>query len=454
MRKFLYLLVLLLIIGIPTYIYTSSTFERKPPIIEIKHDNFWNLRDKFEIDISDSSGIKYYKVTLINDKKADVLIKKSIIPSEIKQKVKIDLKLPQFYTIKGDTIILKIEAVDNSKWNYFAGNEIEKEIQINIDTSSPNTEVINNNYAMKRGGSGIAIVKVEDKNLKEAYIKISQRDNEKNFIKLKLTPFYKEGYFVSFLVWPYEYSTFSADLIAIDKAGNISQSHIPIRWKKVKYPKANIKIGDNFIKQIAVPLLNRVRIAVPSDAVDIFKEVNEKLRKIDEKELYQITNVMLDKKIDNIYINPFRPMKGYAKKASFGEVRTYYYQSKKISQAIHKGLDIASFRHAKVYASNKGKVIYRDFVGIYGNTLALYHLLGLVSTYSHCSGFNVDNNQFVHKGQLIAHTGSTGAVFGDHLHFGVYIQGIPVEPLEWMDGHWIKDNITNVIIKAKRIINR
>jgi len=45
-------------------------------------------------------------------------------------------------------------------------------------------------------------------------------------------------------------------------------------------------------------------------------------------------------------------------------------------------------------------------------------------------------------------------VFGDHLHFGMYVQGIPVEPLEWMDSHWIRDNITNVIIKAKRIINR
>ena len=454
MKRVLILLFLLILVGVPTYIYTSETFEREAPSIEIEHGDYWNLRDNFKIKISDKSGIKFYKVVLVNDNRADILVKREFIPSEIQKEVEIDLKLPEFYTIKGDKIELKIEAIDNSKWNYFAGNRVEKEVVLNIDTSAPNTEIINNNYAMKRGGSGIAIVKVEDKNLKDAYIKITERDKPENFKIFKLIPFYKENYYISLLAWPYDYKTFSADLIATDKAGNISRSHIPIRWKKVKYPKANIKIGDNFIKQIAVPLLNRVRIAVPSDAVDIFKEVNEKLRKIDEKELYQITNVMLDKKIDNIYINPFRPMKGYAKKASFGEVRTYYYQSKKISQAIHKGLDIASFRHAKVYASNKGKVIYRDFVGIYGNTLALYHLLGLVSTYSHCSGFNVDNNQFVHKGQLIAHTGSTGAVFGDHLHFGVYIQGIPVEPLEWMDGHWIKDNITNVIIKAKRIINR
>ncbi|XPV82155.1 MAG: hypothetical protein ACNI22_16655 [Halarcobacter sp.] len=42
------------------------------------------------------------------------------------------------------------------------------------------------------------------------------------------------------------------------------------------------------------------------------------------------------------------------------------------------------------------------------------------------------------------HTGSTGAVFGDHLHFGVLVQGIEVNPLEWMDRNWIKTRITHI----------
>jgi murein DD-endopeptidase MepM/ murein hydrolase activator NlpD len=193
---------------------------------------------------------------------------------------------------------------------------------------------------------------------------------------------------------------------------------------------------------------------IPNNPVEIFKLVNEKLRKINEERLYKITNVILDQKINNFYIRPFRPLKGYAKKASFGEMRTYYYNGEKISFAIHKGIDIASYRHAKIYASNSGTVIFEGFNGIYGNTLALYHKLGLVSTYSHCSSFNVGVKTHVSRGTIIAHTGATGAVFGDHLHFGVYVQGIPVEPLEWMDSHWIRDNISRVIIKAKRIINR
>jgi len=454
MKKFIGILILSIIIGLPTFIYFSPMFERVPPQISFSKTDFWNLRDKLEVNIEDDSGIKFYKVVIINDGKAKILAKQEFSPMEIQKNLKVDIKLPEFYPIKGKNIIIKVQVIDNSKWNYFAGNEVLKELNLTIDTNSPITEVIHNNYAMKRGGSGIAIVKVEDENLDKAYIQITERDNPKNFKILKLTPFYKKGYFISLLAWPYEYKTFSADLVAYDKAGNISKSHIPIRWLRAKYPRAKIKISDKFIKQVAIPLLQKVGMNIPTDPIEIFKKVNENLRKRSEDKLYKITNVILDKKINSFYIRAFRPMKGYAKKADFGERRTYYYNGENISFAIHKGLDIASYRHAKIYASNKGKVIYEGFNGIYGNTLALYHKLGLVSTYSHCSGFNVGVSTEVSRGSLLARTGATGAVFGDHLHFGVYVQGIPVEPLEWMDSHWIRDNITKVIIKAKRIMNR
>ena len=453
MKKFTAILFLLLIIGIPTYIYFSPMFEREAPKIEINHKEYWNLRDNLKVVINDESGIKFYKIVLISDGKARILRKESFSPSDIRKRVEVDIKLPQ-YSLSSDTIQIKVEAVDNSKWNYFAGNEAKFEKSFKIDTTSPNTEVITNNYAMKRGGSGIVIVKIEDKNLAEKYIKITERDNPENFVIFKLTPFYKDNYYISLLAWPYNYQTFTADLYAIDKAGNLSVAHIPIRWRKPKYPKVNIKISDTFIKVVATPLLTKLGIDIPDNPIDIFKKINEELRLINEKKLADVTNVVLDKKIDNFYIKPFRPLIGYAKKASYGEMRSYFYNDEKISSAIHKGLDIASLRHAKIYATNSGKVLFEGFNGIYGNTLVLYHKIGFVSTYSHCSGFSVPIGSNVQSGTLIAHTGKSGAVFGDHLHFGIFIQGIPVEPLEWMDSHWIKDNITNVIINAKRIINR
>jgi len=454
MKKFIGLLILIIIFGIPAYVYMSPTFERIPPKIEINHSSYWNLRDELKIKISDNTGIKFYKVVMIADGKAKILKKEVFSPSEVQENVYVNIKLPEFYQLHSKTVTIKVEAVDNSKWNYFAGNEVKIEKEFFIDQTSPTTEIISHNYSMKRGGSGVVVVKVQDNYLDKAYIKVTDRDNPDNYIILKLTPFYKKGYFISLLAWPYSFKEFSADLYAYDKAGNIATSHIPIRWRRAIYPKAKIKITDRFVKVVDEALLTRMGMSIPKDPVEVFKKVNEIVRKLNEKTLYRVTNVLLDKKISSFYIKPFRPLKGYAKKASYGERRTYYYKGEDISYAVHKGLDIASFRHARIYASNTGKVIYAAFNGIYGNTLALYHKIGLVSTYSHCSDFNVANNSRISRGSLLAHTGSTGAVFGDHLHFGIYIQGIPVEPLEWMDKHWLKDNIINVIIRAKRIINR
>ena len=62
-------------------------------------------------------------------------------------------------------------------------------------------------------------------------------------------------------------------------------------------------------------------------------------------------------------------------------------------------------------------------------------------------------NEEVKSGQYIANTGSSGAVFGDHLHFGVLIQGIEVNPIEWLSKYWVRENITKTINNAKKVIN-
>ena len=41
---------------------------------------------------------------------------------------------------------------------------------------------------------------------------------------------------------------------------------------------------------------------------------------------------------------------------------------------------------------------------------------------------------------------------GDHLHFGMLVQGIEVRPEEWMDNGWMKDNVTGVLNAAKKMV--
>jgi murein DD-endopeptidase MepM/ murein hydrolase activator NlpD len=315
-----------------------------------------------------------------------------------------------------------------------------------VDTTPPLTQIISNSYAIGQGGAAAVVVEVADKNLKDAYILVNGK------YKFKLTPFVKKNYYVALIAWPIYAKKFDAQLVAIDKAGNESTQHVPLYWRNYKYPYVKIKITDNFIKTVAVRVLRKMHMSVPSDPVEIFKKVNETVRKMNNAEISKLTSKIYENKVSDFSMARFNPLPGSAVKAWFGERRHYFYHGKQISFAIHRGMDLAKVRHSKEYASNYGRVTAEKYIGIYGNVLIIYHKLGLYTLFAHTSAYRVKVGDIVRRGEVVAISGATGAVFGDHLHFGVYIQGYAVNPKLWMDPHWIRVNIINVINGAKRLI--
>ena len=441
--KKIWLLILILIIGAAGFVFFSPMFEKTPPTIEIESDGYTNLKNPLKIILKDDSGIKYYSVTMIAAGVVKELAK--LTNPSMGKKVILNVKLPK---TDAKEVKINIVAADNSKWHFFAGNETKKSVVLKVDTEAPLTEIINNSYAIGNGGSAAAVVKVADKNLKEAYILVNGK------YKFKLTPFVKKDYYAAIIAWPVYETTFDAELVAKDLAGNVVKEHIPYYWRKYKYPKAKINISDKFINIVAKRVLQKMNLSIPNNPIEIFKKINEEVRKINEKEIFNITSKIYEDKISSFSIARFNPLPGSALRAYYGEKRTYYYNNEKVSFAIHKGIDLAKIKRARIYSSNYGRVVAARYMGIYGNTLIIYHKLGLYSLYAHTSVFKVKENDMVKRGEVIARTGSTGAVFGDHLHFGVYVQGYAVNPKEWMDPRWIKLNITNIINGAKRIINK
>jgi len=442
--KKIWILILFVIIGGIGFIYFSPIFEKNPPIIKVISSNgYTNLKNPVKVILEDESGIKYYRVVVITKDGVEELY--NLTNPSMGKKVVLNINLPK---TTDKTIKLKIVAADTSKWNFFAGNESSKEVILKVDAISPEVEIINNSYAIGRGGSGAVVVKIYDENLKDKYILVNGK------YRFNLTPFVKKDYYVALIAWPIEEKVFNAEVVAIDVAGNKVIEHIPYYWRSYKYPISKITITDKFINRVAKRVLEKLSLDIPNDPIQIFKKLNEKVRKMNEEEIYSLTSKIYEDKVDFFSINRFGPLPGSAVKAKFGELRKYYYDNKLISMAIHKGIDLAKIKRAKVYASNYGKVIDNKYIGIYGNTLIVYHKLGLYTLYAHLSTFKVKKGDLVKKGQIIARTGATGAVFGDHLHFGVYIQGIAVNPIEWMDPNWIKMNIIDVINYSKRLINK
>jgi murein DD-endopeptidase MepM/ murein hydrolase activator NlpD len=94
-----------------------------------------------------------------------------------------------------------------------------------------------------------------------------------------------------------------------------------------------------------------------------------------------------------------------------------------------------------VPAANSGVVVFTGELGIYGQTVILDHGFGLFTMYSHLSRITAQKGDRVAKDAVIGNTGSTGLAGGDHLHFSVLVQNTFVDPVEWWDPHWIKDNV-------------
>jgi len=444
--KKLWILILILILGAIGFVYFSPLFSKEKPTIKIYTNGYTNLQKPIKIEIKDKIGIKSYQIIVKGNGFKEV-IAKSANP-DLGKDVVLNVKLPR---IDAKNIELMVVATDKSYWHFFKGNTAKKSVILNVDITPPNAVIIDNSYAIGRGGSAAVVVQVKDKNLKNTYVLVD------NKYKFKLIPFVKKDYYVALIAWPFREKTFDANVIATDYAGNKSVTHIPLYWKTsgiYQFHPKKIMLSNNFIENVAKNVLIKMGMKVPNNPIKIFQMENNTLRKIDEQDISKITSKIYENEINNFNIKRFDPLPGSAREAGFMDLRHYYYNGKEISTAVHKGIDLAKIEHAKVYASNPGKVVDEKYEGIYGNTLFLYHGLGLYSSYSHLSEFIAQKGQEVHRGEVIARTGSTGGVFGDHLHFGMYVQGVFVNPLEWMDPHWIRINVLNILNQSKKIINQ
>lgn len=94
----------------------------------------------------------------------------------------------------------------------------------------------------------------------------------------------------------------------------------------------------------------------------------------------------------------------------------------------HKGLDIGAAYGADIVAADGGTVLVATYSSSGGNYVIIDHGGGLCTVYMHASSLTVSAGQTVSKGQVIAKVGSTGISTGNHLHFGVTLNGVYVSP--------------------------
>ena len=431
-RGFLYAL-LLIVVVVGGY-FVIPRFEWQKPQIKITPDADAIGLAPLAIEVSEQgTGLKSFTVVLTAGGTDYPLASEQYDAPPVLQK-KITVALSSKLTgLKEGPAVLRVSARDRSLWNFFRGNETAIQKNITIDITPPALELIADDRYVNFGGVGMIVYKPSADTVKTG-VKIGQYFFPGYKAQIKEQP----DYYLAFFAHPYNAGEDDrATLFATDKAGNTREMKLNYELKNVKYKKTTIPITDEYIQNKVTPLLNDVG-ARQGSPKDIFIKVNKELRKQNEDKIKSITEKSTP---SMLWKDAFTQLSNSKVEANFADARTYVYKDETIDNAYHLGYDLSVTKHYPAEAANSGVVAFTGDLGIYGNTVIIDHGLGLFTLYSHLSSIEVKPGDQIKQRQTIGKTGETGLAAGDHLHYGVYLDGVAILPVEWWDEKWIRDNV-------------
>ena len=428
-----------------------SRLEGEKPVISTEIPSFLNPTQEFILNLSDAkSGIRKVWVAIEQNGRETVL-RDDLYPLKgssdsapvhtLSVPVKVDVKK---LGITDGKAIFRVMVRDNSWRGWFHGNKTAIEKEVLIDTRPPEIVVLNRVHNLNQGGAGLVIYRLSEP------CPVSGVMVGGLFYPGQAGYFNDPGIHLAFIALNHQQGPGTELFIkAIDQAGNATRSGFPHHIKRKAFKKDIISLSDSFLNQ----KMPEFDVEVPPDSqkpmLARFIKVNKELR---ESNYQRISSAVAASDNKLYWEGIFTRFPNSAPRAGFADHRTYMYEGKEVDQQDHLGVDLASLKQSPVPAANSGRVVFIDFVGIYGKTVLLDHGFGLFSMYSHLNSFNVSAGQMVSKNDILGYTGSTGMAAGDHLHYAMLVRNTFVNPIEWWDEGWIKNNVSDKIKEVQSTI--
>ncbi|MBU1001318.1 MAG: M23 family metallopeptidase [Proteobacteria bacterium] len=409
------------------YLYFKDTI---PPQIVLSPDSGpVGQSTAFTARAEDPSGIRSMTVTLIHEGKRSPLVS---TPAGKTPSAELSFDLTQA-GFKNGAFDLEVTAVDGSFYNFGKGCAASLSATLMLDSKKPLIDVESMQHNLNRGGCG-AIAYTVNETVATSGVRVGEQ-----FFKGYKLP---SGTYACLFVFAHdvEPADFQPKLEATDLAGNTNSRTFAFHINDRQFRHDTINLPDSFLQS----KMSQYEDDYPNepDLLSVYLKVNNEMRIRDRADILALGQTSAS---EPQWQGDFLRLPNAANRARFADNRTYRYNNRDVDTQTHLGIDLASLKNAPVPASNAGRVVRTGFNGIYGENVVLDHGLGLMTLYAHLSQINVEVGDGVTRGQIIGRTGDTGLAGGDHLHFGVYVSGVAVNPVEWWDASWIKNNISGRI---------
>ncbi len=426
------LLVIVLAALVGGTIYLWPRFERDPPQVTLSSSSEYAGVAPLEVQVTDKGAGLRSVVAVLSQGGAEMPLASEQFSPPAGEK-KLSFALAKVAGVKEGPAVLRVTARDASLWGSFKGNETVLEKNLTIDTMPPTLELIADDRYVNFGGVGFIVYK-PSADTATSGVKMGDYFFPGFAGAIKERP----DHHIALFAHPYNSPPEARPLlVATDKAGNTREMRINYELKNVRYKKSTIALSDNFLQNKVAPLLTDTSARQGSPA-EVFVAVNKKLRKVNEDQILEITKKATPRML---WQGAFTQLSNSKVEANFADERTYTYNGQPVDNAFHLGYDLSVTKNYPIEAANSGTVAFVGDLGIYGNTVILDHGLGLFTLYGHLNSMDVKVGDAVTKRQPLGKSGETGLAAGDHLHFGIYLDGLAVLPVEWWDAKWIGDNI-------------
>ncbi len=427
-----------------------SGFEGEKPRVELEmHDTYISAEARIPAQAWDEkSGIRRIRIAVLQNESEKVLMdeqyqKGAAVSGDDPQSFRIEIDTRELGLSEGEAL-LRVEAWDHSWRNRFSGNRFLLENELVIDTTAPQVEVLTKQHNVNQGGAGLIAYRLSEECPRHGVS-----------VDGHFFPGYS-GYFddpevhIAFFGLAHDQETdVNMQVEARDRAGNTGQNGFYFHLREKRFKSETLTITDRFLKAVLPEFRDEESFPQDGSRMDQFLFVNRDLRKRNNQTMLSVAQ---KSDIKMHWNGAFLRLPNSARKAGFADRRTYVSGEEEIDRQVHLGIDLASVRQAPVPAANSGRVAFVDRVGIYGKVVIIDHGFGLFSVYAHLSRVNVSEGDMVNKADIIGATGTTGLAGGDHLHYGMFINDIFVNPVEWWDASWIENNVTRKLEDVREFI--